>query len=274
MKNLMTMIILTSLFVSCLGGDSGGNGSGAPGFNHVQLADKFVTELNLDQEFSVELVKSSTQKTDYIVIYDPFTDSFDAINIKNYDPSLDSATEYYNLNSASFYFDLDEIPGHWETTEVSGWYTDWEGDEVYGTWEEDYYVDTQYRDRRLNVYFEKVSASSKDLAKISAIKEAAQIEKSAQFLSSSFGLSLQRSKEISRLTSHWKKASKKAMTDAEIDSFSTELLGFSMTKGLKVAKESTEGNSAGLNQLIKTAADKNNISPEHATRLMTKLFGL
>ena len=64
------------------------------------------------------------------------------------------------------------------------------------------------------------------------------------------------------------------MTNAELDSFSTELLGFSITKGKEVAAEAMQGNTSGLDSLIKKAAVANSISPEHVQKLMTKVFGL
>ena len=64
------------------------------------------------------------------------------------------------------------------------------------------------------------------------------------------------------------------MTNAEVDSFSTELLGFSLTQGLSAYKASIEGDNSGLDALIKQSAAVNGITPEHASGLMTKVFGL
>jgi hypothetical protein len=64
------------------------------------------------------------------------------------------------------------------------------------------------------------------------------------------------------------------MTAAEQDSFSTELLGFSITAGKAAVKDSMNGNSAKIEDLVESAASKNGITPEHASKLMTKVFGL
>ena len=245
---MISMIILTA----CNGGDSGGNGTGSGVYTHKELAERFVYNLNLSDDFAVKLMKDSTEQRDFIVIYDPYTDTYDAINISGYNVNS-SATDFYYSASTQFYGDLDVIPSY---DSPSGW------------------VETQYRDHKTDLYFEKVSASAKDLAKVAALKEVIELDKSAEFLSSEFGLSLDRSKEIARLATHWKKASKKAMTNAEQDSFSTELLGFSITDGKQVIKEASEGNLSGLSELVEAAALKNSISPEHASRLMTKLFDL
>ncbi len=272
MKRLLGLGTLLFLFVAC---SSGGNGDGAPGYTHNELAEKFVQELNLDAEFDVTLTKKSTLENNFIVIYDPYTDSYDAINIDGYDPAVGNATDYYFNNSGRAFYDLDVIPGHYETDysyEVVGY--DADGYAIYGYEPYDVWVPTRYRDRHSGFVFEKTAATPKDLAKIAALKEVAALQKSAQFLSSEFGLSLSRSKEIARLTTHWKKASKKGMTAAEQDSFSTELLGFSITEGKIAAKKAMEGDASSIDTLIKDAAAKNSITPEHATQLMTKYFGL
>ena len=281
MKKLISSVILGVMLTSC--GDDGGNGGGAPGYTHKELAVKFVEELNLDAEFNVELIKKSTDQKDFIVIYDPLYDSYDAIDIENYDPGLDSAVDYYFRHSASFYYDLDEIPKHteYDTRDV---YVEYEYyDEFWDEWVTEGYwttetvswvVPTKYRDRYSGLYFEKVEATKKDLAKVAALKETYQIEKSAQFLSSEYGLSLNRGKEVAKLVTHWNKASKKSMTNAEIDTFSTELLGFSLTSGKEAVTEMVSGDDSKLEELVEQAATTNGITPEHATKLMTKIFKL
>lgn len=275
MKNLLMGLFLTFTLISCKTVRPRGNGNGAPGYTHNELAEKFVSELNLDGDFSVTLVKKSTLQKNFIVIYDPLNDSYDAINIDNYDPAINNATEYYYDNANRDFFDLDVLPGHYEAQTV--WDIvghDSDGSTIYGYTVERKWIPTRYRDRRADITFEKVSATPKDLAKMAALKEIAEIDKKAQFLSSEFGLSLDRSKEVARLTAHWKKASAKGMSDTENDHFATELLGFSITKAQKAVYDSMDGDSSSLNELVELAASKNNITPEHTTKLMSKIFGL
>ncbi len=271
----MKKILATGLLALTLIGCNGGNGDGHGDYTHNELAKKFVKELNLDEEFDVTLVKKSTLQENFIVIYDPYTDSYDALNIDNYNPEVDNAADYYFDNSGRAFYDLDVIPGHYETEydyTVIGY--DIDGYAIWGYEPYDVWVPTRYRDRYADITFEKVAATPKDLAKVAALKEVAQLEKSAEFLSSEFGLSLTRSKEVARLSAHWKKASLKGMTAAEQDSFSTELLGFSITAGKAAVKDSMNGNSAKIEDLVESAASKNGITPEHASKLMTKVFGL
>ena len=277
---LMKKLLLFSL-LAILAACNGGNGGGSPGgpttpeLNHNELAVKFVQELNLDAEFSVTLAKKSTLQSDFIVIYDPLTDSYDAIDIQSYNPNFDNAADFYFANSARNYFDLDILPGHYETDfryGVIGY--DYDGYPIYGYEPYQIYIPTRYRDRATGITFEKVTASAKDLAKMVAIKEAAEIQKSAEFLSSEFGLSLNRGKELAGLKAHWKKASKKGMTTSEVDSFSTELLGFSLTSGIEAYNASVDGDESQVETLVNQAAEVNGITPEHASKLMTKVFGL
>ncbi len=268
MKKILLGLVASALLVAC----NGGNGNGAPGYTHNQLAVKFVQELNLDAEFNVSLVKKDTEQSNYIVIYDPLYDSYDAINIANYDPIYDNAVDYYNDYSYASYYDLIKIPGHYEERWDSViLYYDAYGDPVWGYEYYDVWVETSYEDYYTGIIFEKVEATAKDLAKVSAIAEVAELKKSAQFISSEMGLSLERSSEVARLVKNWKKSSKKGMTNAELDSFSTELLGFSITAGKEaVMSEDT----ASLESLVNQAAETNGITPEHAGKLMTKMFGL
>jgi len=78
-------------------------------------ANTFVEELNKDADFDVELVKDLALETNFIVIYDPLTDSYDAFNIDNYDPDnsqVQTAADYYYANSARSFFDLDIVSGN------------------------------------------------------------------------------------------------------------------------------------------------------------------
>ena len=64
------------------------------------------------------------------------------------------------------------------------------------------------------------------------------------------------------------------MTTSEVDAFSTELLGFSLTSGIEAYKASVDGDKSQVETLVEQAAQVNGITPEHATKLMTKVFGL
>lgn len=250
MKAILLIIAMISL-VSCSDGDSGGNGNGTTTYTHKQLADRFVYELDLDGEFEIEMVKNSTKQANFIVIYDVANDSYDAINISGFVPGTTNPSDFF-VNALT-YFDLDIIPSHQGT---SGW------------------VKTAYRDRNSGLSFEKTIASTKDLAKLTALTELHIINRTAENYSSALGLSMTRSLEIAKLNAHWKKASVKSMTQKEVDAFSTELLGFSMSSGVQAMKSSLAGDDTAIISLVKKSANKNGITPEHARKLMTHVFNL
>ncbi len=134
-----------------------------------------------------------------------------------------------------------------------------------------YYYYDPYDGYYYDVYvYEKLGGTPKDLNKAKAIAEAKEIKAKAEFLSDTYALSLERSKEVARLTTHWKRASLKGMTAAENDAFSTELLGFSIRKAQKELKTG----KASLEDLVNSAARANDITPEHASKLMAQILGL
>ena len=252
MKKIFIGMLMGLTLISCDGGSGeDGNGDGNGIYSHNELAERFIYQLNLDPEYEVDLIKSSTKTRNFIVVYDPYYGTYDAIDISGYSVDMD-AVDYYN-SPLTAYYDLDIIPGYQGS---SGW------------------VKTRYRERNLDLWFEKSEATSKDLAKIAAITEGVKISKTAEFLSSEYGLSLNRSMDVAKLSQAWKKASKKGMTDAEVDSFSTELLGFSLTEGKAAVSDSIQGDVESLDSLVEKAAVTNSISPEHAKALMTKMFQL
>lgn len=275
MKKLLSTITLSILLTAC----NGGNGDGSPAgatygkLNHNELAEVFVQQLNLDPKFEVSIVQDSTYQHNFVVILDPLSNTFDAINIGNYNPNVDDATDYYYSNSANIYSGLKKNPGYYYTTWVdspSCSLSELNCPQV----EVERYQRATYTHVGSGITFEKIQSSPKDLAKIVALTEAVQLQKSAEFLSSEFGLSLNRGKELAGLKAHWKKSSKKGMTASEVDAFSTELLGFSLTNGIEAYEASLGGDSSGVEELVETAAELNGITPEHASQLMTKVFGL
>lgn len=260
------LIFLIAIFVCLAACRSGGNGGGAAGHTHNQLAERFVRELNLDPDFNVTLVKRSTLQRDYIVIYDPYTNTYDAIDIRSYDPRYDNAALYYFDSAYRHFYGLYQIPAHYERY--------WEIDEWGNSYIEQVYIPTRYHDPYSSVVFEKTEGRPKDLAKVVAIAQVAEIEKTAKYLSSHLGLSLNRAKEVARLKAKWKKASLKSMTNQELDHFAIELLGFSISNAKKAIQKSLTGNSSPLEELIDVAAQTNSITPEHVSKLMAMIFGL
>ncbi len=236
MKNLLLAVLMTLTMVACTGGGGGGST-----YTHGDAADDFVDNLYADSAGTFDSYVAKAYTIDgygsFIVIKE-FGGSYYALDISGYSNYMDAETYFYSYSG-----DARTVYDNYDGT-----YGD-----IYGN------------------LFEKTSSSPKDLAKVAAIAEVSQINKRAEFLNAEFALSMERSKEVARLTTHWKKASLKGMTSAEHNSFSTELLGFSITD----AKNSVQNEGqSGIDSLVNAAADANGITPEHASKLMTKIFGL
>lgn len=255
------MLISATCFALIACGGGGGNGGGAPGFTHNQLAENFVQNLNASGQMHVTLVKDSTLQRDFIVVYNPSTDEYVAINIDLYQPNGD-ALAFYQANQAGHYYDLDVIPGYYEThtrTSYDAWC------ECYTTEEYETWVPQRYRDRRADITFEKITASPKDLEKMAALKEAVQMGQVSEKLQAQFGLSAERSNEVARLTNAWSKAGGKDLTAKEHDAFSKEVLGFTITEGQSAFQS---GNESSINSLIEKAAVTNGTSPENVREII------
>ncbi len=209
-------------------------------YTHSDVANIFVNDLYYETYGTVDfdIVKYYTLQGEFIVVQD-YYGRYYAIDLSGFNPYYDSASNYY--------YDPYTI-----VTQVY-----WQYDNVYWS---PYYG-----------YFEKTQATPKDLAKMKALQEVADIDKRAEFLTSELGLSQERSLEVARLTHNWSKAGIKSMTEAEHDTFASELLGFSITEARHIVDAH---NPASVEELIEIAAKTNNITPEHARKLMTKIYNL
>ena len=216
----------------------------------VRIAEQFVEKFNEESTgYTLEVVKVSTLQEDYVVFScqgSSCSGDYMAINIGNYSASM-SAEEYFknSLNDSATRSYLDV-----------------------------YYIGSEkYQDYLTGITFEKNVANSKDLAKMNALAEAYRTDLLAKSYSDRFGLSQKRSLEVAKLHNIWRKTSKKAMTDKELDDFSTELLGFSIGDATQAFKNYNEtGDSAQLDELVQKAAGRNLITPEHATKIISTLY--
>ena len=121
--------------------------------------------------------------------------------------------------------------------------------------------------------YEKTSASTKDLEKVAAFAEASAIAKTSEKLASQFGLSDERSLQVAKLVNNFSKISKnRAVTAADADSFSKELLGTDYAAFVNALNASQEGNSSMLNNLMEKAAQTNGVSPEHMEQIVSEMI--
>ncbi len=224
--------------------------NGKKSYTLQERAEIFVIDLNNTvSAFELSIEKVKTERQGYVVfscIGTGCSSEYLAVKIDSYDPQENAWSYLKRSNSKS---------KNYHSLEYIG--------------------DGLYEDRVTGALFEKTAATSKDLGKMKAMKEQYELAQTASNISLKFSLSQERSLEIAKLNKYWAVASKKAMTDKEVNSFTKELLGFSLTEAKNTYKDFTEGaSSSEMDKLIQKAAYKNSISPEHAEKLMLQIFGL
>ncbi len=249
--NLLKTLIVTGAAVAIVGCKGGGGSSSVSHpttpvppntyYSHSELASEFVTSLNLDAGYDVDLMKVNTEKWNYIVVYDYDLDTYDAYDLTFYNPGED-IYNFLDWHDNDFFYDLDYIGANY------------------------------YQDYYSGVIFEQTQTSSKDLEKMAALKEAIVVKKKAEVLAAEYGLSESRSLEVAKLANQWGKMDKRGMTDKDHDLFAKEILGVSITDAKEAMKKSLEGDSENLESLIDTAAETNETSPEHINELITDIF--
>ena len=79
---------------------------------------------------------------------------------------------------------------------------------------------------------------------------------------------VQPSNEIAKLKEIWNRTGKKSMTREELNSFSSELLGFSLDSGISAYRKSLNGEPYDMDLLIDKSAKHNLITPEHARQII------
>ncbi|TDJ04037.1 MAG: hypothetical protein E2O68_08910 [Deltaproteobacteria bacterium] len=113
----------------------------------------------------------------------------------------------------------------------------------------------------------------KDLEKLAAIDERKVIEEKAESIEENFGLSADRSWDVSRAIFHLSKVrNKRSLTEKDYNIFSNKLLGFNYKKGKDALEKHIQGDGAELEELLVQAAEVNGTTPEHMTEIMGELF--
>jgi len=255
----ITLAVLSAAAVTACGGGGGGGGGSTGGgctsgcgggtpttpttpyYTHAQLAEKFIDYAWTDASIDATIVKTNTLQSNYIVVYDYDLKTYDAYWLGGYNPGQD-VYDYITYNNDRMYYDLD-----------------YNGGNVY----EDYWTGVQ---------FEETTATSKDLAKVAAIKEGVRLKKSADALKAEFGFSEKRSVEIARMAQKLASAPKASMTEKDYDAFAKELLGSSVNQFKSAITKSMQGSSQDLNKLVDQAAKVNGVGPEHMNKIVNGLF--
>lgn len=225
--------------VAC-GGGGGGSGSGSVStggvsFTHDQLAQEFINRAYTDAGVSLSLVKSDTNQTGYIVVNNG--GALEAVYIDGWSVGQDISSY---MNSQAWY-DVTDIGG--------GYYQDADG-----------YI------------YEETAATSKDLAKLTAVKQNLDINASAKNIQAQFGLSADRSQVLARLAVQLKNNPKASMTDSDYDSYAKEIMGSTITQLKSALTKQAQGDSTDVNALINKAAQTNGVGPEQVTQILNAVL--
>jgi hypothetical protein len=121
--------------------------------------------------------------------------------------------------------------------------------------------------------FSLAVVSVKDLEKIGAAREGFDIENYGDYLVETYGLSESRADKVSRLlVSKRKIGNMRTLNGREKDLLTNEILGFGYEVGKKALENYIAGEEDSLDDLVSTAADKNETTPEHIRELVGEIF--
>lgn len=121
--------------------------------------------------------------------------------------------------------------------------------------------------------FEETAKGTKDIQKIAALKEQFRIQAASAQIKAKFGLSAQSSVRIAKLSTAFRKlSSTRAITTADSEAFSKELIGVDMKSVESAYKDASKGKFSNLKGLVEKAALANNTSPEKMAKVMFELF--
>jgi len=127
--------------------------------------------------------------------------------------------------------------------------------------------DGTYTDGSGHIY-ETHASTPKDLEKMAGYLESLKVKVIAEKMVANFGLSQERSHQIARLVSSYKKlSSNRKMSERDANYLTQYILGTSFNELENALNDQSE-----LNQLLDIAAQKNGITPEHMGLIVSQMF--
>ncbi|QDK46342.1 hypothetical protein DOM22_14790 [Bdellovibrio sp. ZAP7] len=232
------LVTATTVAISACGGGGGGGGSVSTGnvyYTHDELAREFVKRAYTDAGVNLTLVKSTTNSAGYIVV--DYHGNTQAVFIDDWAVGQDISSYIYSQK----WYDVNYIG--------NGYYQDAAG-----------YV------------YEETATSSKDLAKVTAMKQAMDINESAKGIQAQFGLSAERSTTLARLAVQLKNNPKSSMTDADYDAYTKEIIGSSYGQLKAAMVKQSQGDYSDVNALVEKAAQANGVGPEQVSQILMSLI--
>jgi hypothetical protein len=238
LKKVLLGVLVAMLLGACEGG-SGNYSTGGTYYTHEQLAQEFVRRANIDVSgMDVELVKTNTQQTDYIVVYDWNYGSYDAYYIGDYRPGEDLTSYLYTWYDYNYFYLTPDGYGN-------------------------------YEDPTTGTLFSKQTATGKNLAKLKSATEQLSILKSAEALQAKYGLSAEKSADAARFAFKLKNSAAGTYNMKDFDSFAKEFVGSTVTEFQADLKA---GNNASLDDRVKKAAELTGAGTEGMNKIIGDLF--
>jgi hypothetical protein len=125
-----------------------------------------------------------------------------------------------------------------------------------------------YQDNYGNLY-DEAGASQKDLETLSALNTESAVQETGRKLAAEFSLSEEQSFRIARIASEWQTISKsRQMTSKDVEEFTKDMVGVSLTDVRAAARSAAEGDSAQMEKLIHQASQNLDTTPENVKAIM------
>ncbi len=119
----------------------------------------------------------------------------------------------------------------------------------------------------------ETSLTNKDTLKRAAVVEQYLVLEMAQQVKGKFGLSAERSLKIAKAANHFRKfATTRALTADDTNAYAEEIIGVNFQSIERAFDSTRRGNLSDLSSIMETAAEKNGVSPEKMTEIVTQLF--
>lgn len=234
-----TAMAMSLTLAACGGSGSGSTSTGGTYYTHDQLAAEFVRRVNVDVSgYDLTLVKSTTQKFDYIVVYDNYYHSYDAYYLGNYKVG-ENLNSYLNNYHHMFYYNLTPQSGNTYWDPVSG------------------------------VIFEKTQGSSKNLATMKALREEVAIKNKAEDMRIQYGMSEEKALDAARFAYKLKTSAPGTYNAKDFNAFAKELTGSTITEFQDDVKS---GNISSLSERIEKAAEVSGMGVEGVNKLISEVF--
>ena len=119
----------------------------------------------------------------------------------------------------------------------------------------------------------EVSMTNKDTLKKAAVVEQYLVVEMAKQVKGKFGLSADRSLKVAKAANHFRKqVSARALTGEDTNAYAKELVGVDFATLGNAYEHSMKGDLSELNSIVDKAAEKNGVSPEKMSDIMTSMF--